>query len=391
MRLALLSTLDSADAPGEQRAAYRVFGGIRLVERQLDIALGMGAKTVACLTDTVGKEVIELQHRAEHAGARFVVLREAHGLLGLATTADDLLVIASGLLPDSDVLAEVLEKPAILTFPAEPSVRLGYERIDAESAWAGAMVTRASLVEQLADLPMGIDPISSLLRLALQAGTPRRPVPLALLEAGDWQLAPVQAALDERAQRWVRQRAAPAPFTAPGTAAAERMGARLSRDLFGRTGAQLPTLGAALFAIVALVAAYFEWPLVSLGATAAMTILVAMGRVVARVLGDAEGGNRNWLSRTVALLVDPVLAVALALTAPEADGWLRLYVPVVMLAVLGLAARLAPPKWRATFSDRVILSLLFLPAALFGVTQILAAALTIAVLVSLFRILGPQA
>ena len=82
---------------------------------------------------------------------------------------------------------------------------------------------------------------------------------------------------------------------------------------------------------------------------------------------------------------------AQVVAAPEADGWLRLYVPVVMLAVLGLAARLAPPKWRATFSDRVILSLLFLPAALFGVTQILAAALTIAVLVSLFRILGPQA
>ena len=76
MRVALLSVLDNQSRPRTLPAPFRVVAGARLVERQLDIALAAGCETITCLALTVGREVIELQHRAEAAGARFIVIRE---------------------------------------------------------------------------------------------------------------------------------------------------------------------------------------------------------------------------------------------------------------------------------------------------------------------------
>ena len=68
MRVALLSVLDSQADPRRVPAPFRMLAGARLVDRQLDIALAAGCETIACLANTVGREVIDLQHRAEAAG-----------------------------------------------------------------------------------------------------------------------------------------------------------------------------------------------------------------------------------------------------------------------------------------------------------------------------------
>ena len=75
MRVALLSVLDGQSEPRKTGAPFRMLAGARLVERQLDIALAAGCEVIACLADTVGREVIELQHRAEAGGARFIALQ----------------------------------------------------------------------------------------------------------------------------------------------------------------------------------------------------------------------------------------------------------------------------------------------------------------------------
>lgn len=147
MRIALLSTLDTTTESklGQTRPPFAQFAGASVVERQLDLALAMDCKAIACLSDSVGKEVIALQHRAERAGIRFVTLRDSRLLSGLVTAADEIVLFANAVLPDSAAVLRHATKPTILVFPADVAVPLGYERISAEFAWAGVLIAPGGL------------------------------------------------------------------------------------------------------------------------------------------------------------------------------------------------------------------------------------------------------
>lgn len=369
-------------------APLRNFGGSRLVEWQQALALRLGCEAIVCIVEADGTEVRDLQRAAEQAGARFTAVRDAHKLLGMVTATDEIFVLAPGLVPDEAMLGAALQNQAIAAFPAADALPLGYERIDADHAWAGAMLVRADLVERLAGLPEGIDPVSTLLRIGLQAGTPRVDLPATLLEAGDWQLAPSQEALDARTIRLIQGRAAPAPYTAPGVAVAERIGARLARDLLGGRAARLPSPAALAFGSGALAAAILDWPTLSLALLFMMTVAASIGAVVDRVADLPLTPARDWLARAARYLVDPLLLVSLALAAPEVDGWQRIYLPLAMILALHLGRQLSEERWRASFADRVLLTLVFVPAAAFDFTQALAAGVTLLALVSLFKVAG---
>ena len=388
MRIALLSTLDTTTESklGQTRPPFAQFAGASVVERQLDLALAMDCKAVACLSDSVGKEVIALQHRAERAGIRFVTLRDSRLLSGLVTAADEIVLFANAVLPDSAAVLRHAAKPTILVFPADVAVPLGYERISAEFAWAGVLIAPGGIVERLNDLPLDADVPSSLLRIALQSGL--RPLPLErrLLDEGEWHLAASPDALADREARFIRTHAAPAPFTAPGIAVAERMGVRVAQDVLDRNGTPLPWIVASVAAIAALALALFGMPEIGIALATLMATAVVMGQVIERVgqAGEVQP-QRSALARVTGALVDPVLITLITLSSPPEAGWLRLFVPLVLFGLLRLAARIAPRRWRVSFRDRIILSLLFIPVAYFGFAQEAAGAIAALVLVLLLR------
>lgn len=391
MRVALLSTLDSETPPGGVRAPFRRFAGSRIIERQLDLALAAGCETIACLTDNVGREVIELQHRAERSGVRFIALRETHGLSGIVSADSELLVFAPGVLPaDASVLKHVT-KPAVLVFPADLAVPRGYERIDPEFAWAGVFLARGAIVERLRELPPDADAPSALLRIALQSGT--RPIPLEkrLLEEGEWHLRPEPQELAEREEKWIHSHARLAPFNAPGLAVSERMGIRLARDILGGKGTRIPAIASGVAGVLAVAVSLVGFPVVGLGFGALMAIFAAMAEVVERVgLAGQVRPERSAMTKAVDWLADPVLVVLVALASPEDTEWLRLFVPVMLFGLLRLGRSSAIRKWRMTYADRVAAALLILPAALFGLAQPVAASLALLVLLSFFITIGSE-
>lgn len=388
MRIALLSTLDTTTESklGQTRPPFAQFAGASVVERQLDLALAMDCKAVACLSDSVGKEVIALQHRAERAGIRFVTLRDSRLLSGLVTAADEIVLFANAVLPDSAAVLRHAAKPTILVFPADVAVPLGYERISAEFAWAGVLIAPGGIVERLNDLPLDADVPSSLLRIALQSGL--RPLPLErrLLDEGEWHLAASPDALADREARFIRTHAALAPFTAPGIAVAERMGVRVAQDVLDRNGTPLPWIVASIAAIAALTLALFGMPEIGIALATLMATAVVMGQVIERVgqAGEVQP-QRSALARVTETLVDPVLITLITLSSPPETGWLRLFVPLVLFGLLRLAARIAPKRWQVSFRDRIILSLLLIPVAYFGFAQEAAGAIAALVLVLLLR------
>jgi len=372
------------------RVPFRDFAGSRIIERQVDLALAVGCEVIACLVEGVGREVIEAQRRAERAGARFVPIQEARPLSGLVSGADELFVLASGLLgllPNEDALLRQTGRPGILAFPAQDAVARGYERIDAEFAWSGAMLIHGANVERLSELPPDADIIAALLRIALQSGMRTVPIEKRLLDEGLWHLSPSDEELAEREARWISSHATPAPFTAPGLAISERIGARLARDILGGRGARIPAIAAGLAGVLALSLGILGYSIAALGFGALMAVFGAAGETVERIAQAGQvGARRSALTKATDWLLDPILAILIGLASPEDTEWLRLFVPVVLFGLLRLAEFRGGGKWRDSYRDRVALALLLLPAAFFGVVQPVAAVLALIVLISLFRL-----
>lgn len=385
MRVALLSILDHSPAFGRLRPAFRQFAGSRIIERQVDLALAVGCETIACLVDGIGREVIEAQRRAETAGARFVAIQNPRPLSGLVSAADELFVVGPGVLPAEDIVIRHSSRPAVLVFPAEDAVPLGYERVDAEFAWAGTLLAHGSCVERLSELPPDADVVSSLLRIALQSGVRIQPLEKRLIDEHRWHLDPSAEELSEREQHWIHAHAAPASFVAPGLAVSERIGARLAKDVLGGRWARVPAIAAAVSGVIALSLALWGWVLPALGMGAVMALLGVVGETVERIsLAGRTVVQRTALAKAIDWLTDPVLAILIAMASPEDTEWLRLFVPAVLFGLLRLGHRWAGPKWRDSYRDRVALSLLLIPAAVFGVVQPIVAALALIVLLTLF-------
>lgn len=385
MRVALLSTLEHEHRPGMVRPAFVSFAGARVVERQLDLALALGCERVACLVDGIGAEVLELQHRAERAGAKFVGLREASRLSGMVSAGDELLVMAPGVLPDRNTVERVLTKAAVLGFPADIAIPLGYERIDLEFGWSGVLLTHGGVVERLTELPPDTDAPSALMRIALQTGTRLVPIERRLIDDGEWHLNATAEALAAREKRWIAAQRETVPFTAPGIAVAERAGARLARDIVGRATEIVPLAIAGLSAIGALGLAIVGMPAIGLGFATSSALFMGIARVIERVASQGQiKPKRHPLLKLLDRVIDPIFILLLILAAPAQFGILRAFVPLVLFGLLQLGEKHGNEKWRLTYADRILLGSLLIPAAVFGFSTEAAALIALLVLASRF-------
>lgn len=385
MRIALLSTLERNPEAGLVRPAFRSYAGAMVIERQLDLALKLGCGLVACLVDSVEREVIDLQRRAQEAGVKFVHVREPARLFSMAGEEDEILAMAAGVLPEPEIAEKALARRGVLALPADIAVPLGYERIDLEYAWAGLMLVPGSLIKTLGNLPSDVDVPSALMRLALQTGTRIEPIDRAVLERQEWHIDPDPKALAEREKKWIDAQREPISFIAPGLAVAERAGARLARDVVGRGAERSATVIAGVLAILAVgLGGYFS-PSLGLSLAALSALFARMGKVVERVarLGKPEA-KTSVIHRVLDWAIDPVIVFLLYLAAPEEFGLLRWFVPVMLMGLLRMSEQFASEQWQSTYADRVLLGLILAVAAFGGFAAEVSAIIALLVLVSRF-------
>lgn len=395
MRIAILTALaEDPDQRGRKRA-FRIFAGRTILSHQLDCAIDLGCESVACLVGGLGQDVIACQHRAEAVGVRFQAIEDLCRLSGLVKAGDDVFVIADGLLPSAEeAVGQLAERPAVLTFPIDPALRLGFERIDGERAWAGMLRTRGQAVERLSDLPPDADAASALLRIALQAGSRQTPLDPALLANGDWLQRADQATILAREKRWISEQVSPVSFAAPGLATAERIGGRLARDIVGTRFERVPLFAAVGAGVLAGLLAVIGKPLVALSLGTIMAALLPLAGVVQR-LGRAprNRARRFGVDATLRAGADLLLVALVGLNMPvQGPDWLRLFIPTILFGLLRLGEHLTlhsetrgrPASWHALYADRIVLLALLLPAAFFGIAQFACAALSLLVLGSLF-------
>lgn len=370
MRVALISIA------GQPRDAARhaplAVAGKTLARRQLDFVLAAACERVIALGDGTSAEAIALRHVAEGAGARFDVVRDSHGVLGAVRATDELLALSPGLLPDAaDMVESLANGGRVLVLPASLGVAVGFERIDSDRAWAGAVVVPGAKVERLSGLAADIEPASALMRIALQARTAELRLTDEALAHGTWSMVAEGAETGPLEQAWLKRHVPPARPWAPAEAMAALTVRSLGTGLLraGRSVEWFVLASLAIFLGAVLAAWYglsaLGFALVPLGVClgAAAT---ALGR-----LRDAPFGRKPRRIRLPRVLSWAADAAIFACGVLAIDGsWPhRLFPPLVLLGALHVAGRGSRLGWARLPEDRAVLTAVLAAAAGFGLAE----------------------
>lgn len=333
-----------------------------IARHQLALALAARCERIVVLARDFGPELAQLQHESEREGASFHVVTGPRGLSPLVTAADEVLVIAEGLLPTTgDALRLLGQGQAVFVQPAETGIPAGFERIDLNHASAGLMLLPGRLVDRLIDLPPDVDPAAALLRIALQAGVTQRNVPEEVERGGHWLLVRTEAEAQAAEEGWMARHTAGGPRT-PGPLLARFLVRRFGPAMLhaNATGLLVPY---GLGSVLALTGLGLAW----LGQSAAGLVLIALSYILQRIAAMLGRLQREtlalrsgiaWRSQLSAGLLDVALAAVLVLAIPGLPGEslvARCFAPVVLIGLVRLLPRAFSGEWTAWVADRLML------------------------------------
>ena len=287
-------------------------------------------------------------------------------IAALARTDSGTLRAELVLVPDtalaSSLLADAPRPPHLIAcLPGDSPLAAGhpddFERIDAARCWAGLLVMRGAPVQNLADFPADADPVSVLLRLALQAGTPCIDLTTPQLSAETWLLADSAAMLAAHEQGLIARAGGGADWRAPLSALAGVLVRRLApRGLV--QGMPIAAGIALTLLIAASVNAAFGAAAAGLALAAAGAFAGAASAAYASLIGQLR--REPGAARLAALLsraVDGLAAAALLLVLAPPQLWAASWAPLAICGPLAiglarLAARGSSAAAAAIWADR---------------------------------------
>ena len=378
MRVALLSLMDAVVGEPQALRGLLPIGGRSILRHQLGLAMALGCARIVVLAETLTGDLVALQHAAEAGGARFHVIASARALAPLVSPEDELLVLGEGLLAmPEDALRLLGNGPVILTLPVETGLAAGFERIDINSANAGAMLLPGKLVAGLGDLPGDWSPGSSLLRLAVQARLIQRELPAILLDQGRWRLIRDEAEAHRAEPGWVRLHTAGAHLRSPGLWIAASIVRWLGPALLhAGTRPYVIVLAAAITALLGVGAGWFGWPGIGFALLALGWLVQQVAGLLARVERDSllapsvlapsvlAWSGRAPLDIAAEWGLDAMLITVCAWRSefpavtgvPWGTAW---FAPIVLFLLLRLLWRLQPGQnWTWWLTDRFVAGML---------------------------------
>jgi hypothetical protein len=127
---------------------------------------------------------------------------------------------------------------------------------------------------------------------------------------------------------------------------------------------------------IGLAQASFLLPALGLFAVSALAISTghALSRLKARLLGMMQAGKGEALYK---LLLDMALIAILSLPTTLDQAPRSVFLPLLLIAVLRLAEQMAPDALKQPLQDRVLLALILLVPAWFGVLEPVIAGLSL--------------
>ena len=168
---ALIAAYHEADDPGGGLRATLPIAGRTLIERQVRLAAAAGADPVVVVVERVTAALGAALDRLRAEGATLALARSAEEAAEAVHSSDRILLVGDGLVAPEAAIARLvaLDGPVILVVP-DLRVDDRYERIDAQSRWAGLALIDGQMLKQTAAMLRDWDLQSTLLRRAVQAG-----------------------------------------------------------------------------------------------------------------------------------------------------------------------------------------------------------------------------
>jgi len=364
--------IEPAAAGSPSARAFLRVGGLTIARQQVTLALQLGCERVVCIAPGPSPDLAELQQLIEAGGAQFYLVTQARALVGLVSAVDEVIVIADGLFATTSSLAELLEEgQSVLVQPIEQGLAAGFERIDLNHAFGGAMRLPGRIVERMAELPVDCDATSALLRIALQAGVRQKPIPQPDQSRLFWTLVRSEDQAHSLEPQWIRQRT-----RGEGDLSFSGAVALLSVRSFGPallhagSGARFLVWAAAVLLLLALGAGWLGFAALGLGFVALSWIVREAAVMIARIETEQTALRSGFDQKELFGWILDVFIVALASwSAQTAVGQSvieRLFAPFMLVALLRIVPRLVPSRWSSWFQDRALLALLLAGATIAG-------------------------
>jgi hypothetical protein len=383
MRIAVLTMLERAgperaglewagpegagSADGAPRALLGI-AGASVARQQIALALALKCERILVLAAPGLAGIDALEQAAARGGAKLSVVTSAHGIVAAVTAMDEVIVLADGLFASTHEAAQMLGNGAVvLTQPIEQGLAAGFERIDLNTAAAGAMRIPGRLVERLAELPADCDAASALQRIALQAGVPQQPIPTPGMGGLFWTMVRSESEAHALEPQWIRQRTRSEVLKGPGHALALAGVRRFGAALLHGGGAWSVGRGAGALLLMALGAGWLGAP----GAGFACAALAWLAEQAFALLGRVESdrpADDGWLAEGSAIVLDIVLVALMIWAVPAAGAplWTRAFAPVMLIGLLRLARVIVPTRWTGWLIDRALLAVVLLAAHVAG-------------------------
>lgn len=359
---ALISSLRSTEK-GDLRASLSL-AGRSVLSWQVDTALSLGCERIICLCEGPAEHILAAQREVERAGKEFHAIRSNIQIAALVRADDEIVLLSDGLLISKQAAGEfVLEsgkrQRGIATLPANHALAErhpdDFERIDRDRHWAGLALIRARQVKELAELPPDGDAISLLLRLALQAQEPCRPVKESWLQGDDWLLA-VDAADLANVERGLVGESLPAPSPfAPTGALAIFVARAIPPGNIGLCG-KLAGVAAMVLWLGAMALVLAGWPgsALACGAVAVLAtdVLVMMHHLRSR-LASVEPA-RMWHSAVSGVVFAGTTALLMLAPGIGSVAASQLGLPVIALGLAIVCSRAVNLRHSAFWNDRAL-------------------------------------
>ncbi len=170
---ALIGAYEPGPGPGGLRA-LQPLAGMSVVEHQARRAIEAGAGRVLLLIDEAPPELAEAIGRLRNDGIQAGLAKGIDQAADALPQDGTVLLISEACLPQVVLLRAVAgaSVPALGTLPDTPEFGQ-FERIDAEQRWAGVALLDGHRIAETAAMIGAWDPVSTLLRRAVQEGAVR--------------------------------------------------------------------------------------------------------------------------------------------------------------------------------------------------------------------------
>jgi hypothetical protein len=171
---ALIGAYQEDDSGGLR--ALLPLSGRTLIDYQVRCAAAAGAGPIVVVVERVPQALQDAFERLRLDGIGVFPFSDVHDAVSRFEAGASIMLIGDGIAPGADLVAQLAEEPEpmVLTVP-DDEAHESYERIDAETRWAGIAVVDAHLLGSTAAMLGDWDLQSTLLRRAIQEGALRVP------------------------------------------------------------------------------------------------------------------------------------------------------------------------------------------------------------------------